>query len=254
MLSVIVYGRNDSHGYNLHKRAAISLNAIAEVLTAPDDEILFVDYNTPDDFPTFVEAIHDTLTSRAKDVLRVLRVRPAHHQRYLGRTQSADHRAGRPQHRAAPLESRKTAGCWRPTATWCSCRGGPACRSPPSPPTCRTASSNCRASSCRRRCGNRSIAASPADIIARCAPMGGAAASQRRGAGRRHDPVRRAGRFPIDAACRSVRHRRLRRGDDPWLAHRFQHRQTVHFAAREGSRRRCRTCSATTATTPASLT
>jgi hypothetical protein len=58
MLSVIMYGRNDSHGYNLHKRAAISFNAIAEVMSDPDDEILFVDYNTPDDHPTFPEAIH----------------------------------------------------------------------------------------------------------------------------------------------------------------------------------------------------
>ena len=28
MLSILLYGRNDSHGYNLHKRAAISLNAM----------------------------------------------------------------------------------------------------------------------------------------------------------------------------------------------------------------------------------
>lgn len=53
MISVILYGRNDSYGYNLHKRAALSFNCIAEMLDAPDDEILFVDYNTPDDFPTF---------------------------------------------------------------------------------------------------------------------------------------------------------------------------------------------------------
>ena len=33
MISVIVYGRNDSHGYNLPKRTAISFNCIAEVLT-----------------------------------------------------------------------------------------------------------------------------------------------------------------------------------------------------------------------------
>ena len=32
MFSVIIYGRNDSHGYNLHKRAAISLNELAEVM------------------------------------------------------------------------------------------------------------------------------------------------------------------------------------------------------------------------------
>ena len=66
MFSVILYGRNDSHGYNLHKRAAISFNALAEVMSDPDDEILFVDYNTPDDHPTFPEAIHDTLTDKAK--------------------------------------------------------------------------------------------------------------------------------------------------------------------------------------------
>ena len=63
MISVILYGRNDSHGYNLPKRAAISLNCIAEVLSDADDEILFIDYNTPDDLPTFIEAIYDTLTS-----------------------------------------------------------------------------------------------------------------------------------------------------------------------------------------------
>ena len=70
MFSVIIYGRNDSHGYNLHKRAAISFNALAEVMSDPDDEILFVDYNTPDDHPTFPEAIFDTLTEKAKKVMR----------------------------------------------------------------------------------------------------------------------------------------------------------------------------------------
>lgn len=82
MISVIVYGRNDSHGYNLHKRAALSLNCIAELLDHADDEILFVDYNTPDDFPSFPEAIADTLTARARRLLRVLRVRPAQHRRF----------------------------------------------------------------------------------------------------------------------------------------------------------------------------
>jgi hypothetical protein len=87
MISVILYGRNDSHGYNLHKRAAISLNCIAHVLDAPGDEIIFVDYNTPDDFPTFPEAIADTLTDRAKKLLRILRVRPHHHERFRHRTE-----------------------------------------------------------------------------------------------------------------------------------------------------------------------
>ena len=87
MLSVVLYGRNDSHGYNLHKRAAISLNAIAELLDDPDDEILFVDYNTPDDLPTFPEAIADTLTEKAAKLLRILRVRPeVHRRRFAART------------------------------------------------------------------------------------------------------------------------------------------------------------------------
>jgi hypothetical protein len=86
MISVILYGRNDSYGYNLHKRAALSLNCIAELLNHEDDEIVFVDYNTPDDFPTFPEAIQDTLTPRARRLLRILRVRPKHHQRFKERT------------------------------------------------------------------------------------------------------------------------------------------------------------------------
>jgi hypothetical protein len=86
MISVILYGRNDSHGYNLHKRAAISINCIAEMLSDADDEILFVDYNTPNDLPTFIEAIYDTLTGKAKSRLRVLRVRPQLHARLVERT------------------------------------------------------------------------------------------------------------------------------------------------------------------------
>ena len=53
MISIVLYGRNDSYGYNLHKRAALGMNCMAELLTDADDEIIFVDYNTPDDFPTF---------------------------------------------------------------------------------------------------------------------------------------------------------------------------------------------------------
>jgi hypothetical protein len=85
MISVVLYGRNDNYGYNYHKRAALSLNCIAEVLRPPD-EIIFVDYNTPDDLPTLPEAIHDTLTGRAKELLRILRARPAIHQRFKSRT------------------------------------------------------------------------------------------------------------------------------------------------------------------------
>ena len=86
MISIVLYGRNDNYVYNLHKRAALSLNCMAEVLTDPDDEILFVDYNSDDDFPTFPEAIQDTLTKRAREMLRVLRVRPAGHARWKNAT------------------------------------------------------------------------------------------------------------------------------------------------------------------------
>ena len=83
MISVILYGRNDSYGYNLHKRAALSLNSIGAMLTGPTDEIIFVDYNTPNDFPTFPEAIQDTLTEQTKKLLRVIRVRPEIHKNYF---------------------------------------------------------------------------------------------------------------------------------------------------------------------------
>jgi hypothetical protein len=86
MISVILYGRNDTYGYNLHKRGAISLNCLAALLPDPDDEILFVDCNTPNELPTFVEAIYDTLTAQAKARLRVLRVRPELHWRMVGYT------------------------------------------------------------------------------------------------------------------------------------------------------------------------
>lgn len=85
MITVVLYGRNDNYGYNLHKRAAISFNCIAEVLK-DSDEIIFVDYNTPDDFPTFPEAIRDTLTEKARALLRILRVRPRIHERFKSLT------------------------------------------------------------------------------------------------------------------------------------------------------------------------
>jgi hypothetical protein len=86
MISVILYGRNDSYGYNLHKRAALSINCISQVLTDEEDELLFVDYNSPDDYPTFPEAIQDTLTDVAKKRLRILRVRPWMHERFRNKS------------------------------------------------------------------------------------------------------------------------------------------------------------------------
>ena len=82
MLTVILNGRNDEHGYNYHKRLAISLNCIAVLLTDPNDEILFVDYNSANGLPTIVEAIQDTLTQKTHSLLKVLRVRPHIHNRF----------------------------------------------------------------------------------------------------------------------------------------------------------------------------
>ena len=84
MISLIVYGRNDQHGYNSHRRVALSLNAMAEVLTAPDDEILFVDYATPFGMPSLPEAIEDTLTDRVLERMRVFRVSPEIHAAAVG--------------------------------------------------------------------------------------------------------------------------------------------------------------------------
>jgi hypothetical protein len=78
-VSVIVYGRNDGHGYNMHKRVAISLNCIAEKLDHEDDEIIFVDWNSPEHLPTLIEDIFDTLTSKAQGRIRTFRVRSSIH-------------------------------------------------------------------------------------------------------------------------------------------------------------------------------
>ena len=89
MLSVLVYGRNDAYGENYHRRAALSLNCIAELLTESSDEIVFVDYATPNTLPTLIEAISDTLTPKAAQLLRVIRVRPEYHERIAGARASA---------------------------------------------------------------------------------------------------------------------------------------------------------------------
>ena len=109
MLSIVVYGRNDNHGYNLHKRAAVSINCMAEMLLDPADELIFVDYNSPDDLPTFPEAIRDTLTSRAKAVLRILRVRPEVHRRYQQRTHLS---VLEPVARNVGIRASNPANCW----------------------------------------------------------------------------------------------------------------------------------------------
>src|ERR1700675_575278 len=80
MISIITYGRNDNYSYNLVKRTAFSFNCLAEVLTE-EDEILFVDYNTPDHLPTLPESIWDTLTDKALARLKVIRIPGEIHER-----------------------------------------------------------------------------------------------------------------------------------------------------------------------------
>lgn len=86
MISIILYGRNDQHGYQYHKRLALSLNNLAHLLSHVNDEIIFVDYNTPNDLPTLIESVQDILTEKAKLIIRILRVRPQVHQNYKHRT------------------------------------------------------------------------------------------------------------------------------------------------------------------------
>ncbi len=117
MLSVILYGRNDSYGYNLHKRAAISLNCVAEMLSGERDEIIFVDYNTPNDLPTFIEAIYDTLTPRARRVLRVLRVRPEVHHRLYAPVPISPHSRRSAATSGSAGRTPKTVGSSPPTRT-----------------------------------------------------------------------------------------------------------------------------------------
>jgi len=79
MLSILLYGRNDSYGALAQRRSALSINTLADVL-GDEDEIVFVDYNTDDHKLTFIEAIADTLSERAHDLVRCVRVRPRQHE------------------------------------------------------------------------------------------------------------------------------------------------------------------------------
>lgn len=74
MITFLVVGRNDDYGVNLHKRTAISLNSFASLCQEPDDEILYVDCNTPDHDLTLAEAIADTLTPEARRRIRIYRI------------------------------------------------------------------------------------------------------------------------------------------------------------------------------------
>jgi hypothetical protein len=79
MISIVTYGRNDNYGFNLAKRTAMSFNSLAEILTE-EDEIFFVDYNTPGHLPTLPEDIWDTFTEKARQIIKVIRISSQVHQ------------------------------------------------------------------------------------------------------------------------------------------------------------------------------
>ena len=83
MLSVVVVGRNDNHGYNLGKRVASSLNSISMRLR-DGDELIFVDWNTPRPFPPMPVSIIDDLTEQTKKFLRILAEDPKVHDEVKG--------------------------------------------------------------------------------------------------------------------------------------------------------------------------
>lgn len=86
MITFLVVGRNDNYGINLHKRTAISLNSLASLCEEPDDEILYVDCNTPGHDLTLAEAIADTLTPEARKRIRIYRITGEMMERAIGPT------------------------------------------------------------------------------------------------------------------------------------------------------------------------
>jgi len=82
-ISVVVVGRNDDHGYNLQKRVTTSLNSIASFLRA-EDELIFVDWNSPSEFPVMPIAIWDSLTEHCRKVLKIVKVSESEHKLIKG--------------------------------------------------------------------------------------------------------------------------------------------------------------------------
>lgn len=88
MLSVVLVGRNDNHGYNLSKRVCQSINSIAQALTVTD-EIIFVDWSSPAGCPPMPISIHDDLSKIAKKLLKVVVVPHSIHTQYSKETSKA---------------------------------------------------------------------------------------------------------------------------------------------------------------------
>ena len=85
MLSVVLIGRNDNHGYNLSKRVSQSINSIAKSLTSAD-EIIFVDWNSPMGCPPMPISIYDDLSECAKKLLKIVVVPPSIHKQFAGQS------------------------------------------------------------------------------------------------------------------------------------------------------------------------
>jgi len=85
VLSVVLIGRNDNHGYNLSKRVSQSINSIAQGLSSTD-EIIFVDWNSPLGYPPMPISIHDDLSEFAKKLLKIVVVPPSIHEQITGQT------------------------------------------------------------------------------------------------------------------------------------------------------------------------
>jgi hypothetical protein len=86
MITYLVVGRNDYYGINLHKRTAISLNFFGSLCEGADDEIVYVDCNTPEHELTLAEAIADTLTPETRRRLRIFRISGAQMHDAIGDT------------------------------------------------------------------------------------------------------------------------------------------------------------------------
>ena len=182
MISIVLYGRNDSYGYNLHKRAALGINCMAEILTDEDDEILFVDYNTPDDYPTFPEAIADTLTARPWPGCASSACARAIHDRWKERTHL---KAIEPIARNVAIRRSNPRNRWilSTNTDMIFVPRAPGSRSSDIASDLPTGSITSRASSCRSRCGRGSTGEIPPVSSNRCDCSAGRCSSTRSSTG-----------------------------------------------------------------------
>lgn len=86
MFSIVVCGRNDNYGINLHKRTAISLNQLASLCRDETDEVIYVDCNTPEHTATLTEEIADTLSDEALRRTRTIRISGQQMRKAIGDT------------------------------------------------------------------------------------------------------------------------------------------------------------------------